>query len=181
MKYLIFIFLLLVSCTKTNKEEITYDIINYNNSDSLIANTDDIELVKYITTYKDTTEGKINSVFAKYNNPSFNSNNLNESLFSDIYSKEDSIFYKIDNQIKTLLKKCLPTANYAVKGVWLYIYPYNGNVSLNFIWFKESVDNKSMTEEIISFAKSINEDIKLPKKTDIKNRETCYTQYAVYW
>ena len=38
-----------------------------------------------------------------------------------------------------------------------------------------------MTEEIISFAKSINEDIKLPKKTDIKNRETCYTQYAVYW
>ena len=101
MKYLIFIFLLLVSCTKTNKVEITDEIINYNNSDSLITNTDNTELVKYITTYKDSTEGKINSVFAKYNNSSFNSNNLNESLFSDIYSKEDSIFYKIDNQIKT--------------------------------------------------------------------------------
>ena len=183
MKYLIFLLLLFVSCTKGNESVSSIEGKDIEETNSSVAIAKKRELVEYIVTYKDSTKGEIKSVFAKYNNELFQNPNSSkkEVLFPEVYRIEDSISDKIDIPIKDLLQECLPSVVSNTKGVWLYIFPHSGNVLLNFIWFKEDINNKYVTEKIVSFAERVNEEIKLSKKTDLKDKENCYTQYAVYW
>lgn len=183
MKYLIFLLLLFVSYTKGNESVSSIKGKDIEDTNSSVAIAKKRELVEYIVTYKDSTKGEIKSVFAKYNNEVFQNPNSSkkEVLFPEVYRVEDSISYKIDIPIKKLLQECMPSVESNAKGVWLYIFPQSGDVLLNFVWFKDDINDKYVTENIASFAKRVYEDIKLSKKTDLKDKENCYTQYAVYW
>ena len=183
MRYLIFILLLLVSCAETNETISSAKVKDIEETNSSVVFTGNRELVEYIVTYKDSIKGEIKSVFAKYNNELFQNpnNSIKEVLFHEVYTVKDSICDKIDIPIKDLLQECLPSVVSNTKGVWLYIFPHSGNVLLNFVWFKEDINDKYVTEKIVSFAERVNEEIKLSKKTNLRDKENCYTQYAIYW